>query len=107
MSRNRSIKFFDNHNRKLECDFFTTIRPMFEGYYNKGERYIILLKGVAQFDAEIVDIRKIHVPEINDWIAFLDAGVKAADLKVMLQRMYPKKNFTEEAMYFILLRKIK
>lgn len=104
--KNKTIKFYASHNRKLECDYFTTIRPSFEGYYCKGEIYGILLGGQHQFNAEIIDIRKIHVPEINDWIAYLDAGIKAEELKALLKKMYPKKNLDEEPMYFILLKKI-
>lgn len=106
MERKKSIKFFKNHNMKLGCDYFTTIRPLWD-YYSKGEFYIILLEGKFHCEAQIINLRSFYLNTINDYISFLDAGVSPEQFKEDMRRMYPKKDLNKEPLLFLLLKKIK
>ena len=49
------IKFNENYNNKLNCEFFTTIRPKKEKY-KVGEFFIMSCPGIQDFMAEIISV---------------------------------------------------
>lgn len=49
------IKFNKNYNNKLNCEFFTTIRPKKEKY-KVGEFFIMSCPGIQDFMAEIISV---------------------------------------------------
>lgn len=104
----KTIKFFKNHNNKLKCQYFTTIRPGWfeEPYYIKGELYGIILDGKFEFQAEIIEIRPFLIRDLNRFISFLDAALDIIQYKVLIDSMYRNIDLTKEKLLFILLKKI-
>lgn len=101
----KTIKFYKNWNNKLKCQYFTTVRPDWD-YYVKGDEYGIMLNGQFQFIGKILSIRRFYLKDLNDYIAYLDAGMDAVDLTAHIKRMYPAKDFTTEKLSFLLIQNI-
>src|SRR4051812_4459065 len=100
----KTINFFLNHNNKLDCDAFTTIRPEWD-YYKKGEFYGIVLKKKFLYEAQILNIKKFYLKDLSDYMSYIDVGKSPQYLKVALTNMYPKKDLQKEMLLFILLAK--
>lgn len=105
--KQRTINYYANHNNKLDCDCYTTIRPDWPEYYQKGEIYAAILKKQFHHKARILNIKRFYLKDLNDYISHLDCGKTVQYLKVMLTNMYPKKDFTKEMLMLILFEKIK
>lgn len=100
----RSIRFFKNWNNKLNCDYFTTICPAwYDGYYNVGESYDIILCSKKYSTGKLVALRYFMLKDLNDYIAYLDAGINAEQLKEQIIKMYPNKDFTVDKLCFLLI----
>lgn len=86
-----SITFTKNWNNKLASDYFTTIRIWNPTKYRTGNDAQIVLNGKGICNARILDTKKLKFKNINDWIAYLDAGMNANELKGMFRKMYQNK----------------
>lgn len=98
----KKINFYKNWNNKLGCQFFCTIRPDWL-YYIEGEHYDIVLKGKSLFEGRIIQIKRFMLHELNDFTAYIDAGLSAEKLKEQIRKMYPNKDFTKDKMCIILI----
>lgn len=90
------IKFSYNWNNKLSNKAFTTLRLHNTYKYQRGGRYEIELQGEVLGVATIVDIRKIKIACLNDFVAYLDTGYNAVDAVNLLQTMYKAKKIDWE-----------
>ena len=99
-----TIKFSYNWNRKLGNIAFTTFRMHNEGKYKVGERYKIECKGVVPFNAIILDIRKLKLEQINEFIARIDTGYSLEEFKTIVRRMYKEKADTGLFDFILLLK---
>lgn len=89
------IKFSKNWNNKLDCEYFTTIRPR-KDYYKVFEQYEIQLNGSTKGIAELLCIEQLRFSDINNRVAFLDVGMNAKDLRDLMRQFYNNKNFWKE-----------
>jgi len=87
----RTINFTENFNGKLGCTFFTAIRLQTPARYVVGETYKISLNGKIIKHAKLIDKRNLSLAKINNYIAWLDAGYNAEQLKNMMRIMYKNK----------------
>lgn len=92
----KHIKFNKNWNYKLDCEYFTTIRPRKPEYYNTSEQYGILLNGSLKGVAEIVSIEQFRFSDINNRIAYLDAGMNKDKLRDLMRSFYGNQSFWKE-----------
>lgn len=111
----QTIKFNNNWNKKLDCDYFTTIRlyseDKFDYYYNlfeKREDIAILLKDKEKCIAKIVDIEVRLMRDIPDFSVMVDVGTDRMTFDNLMSSMYSKKpewnaNFTR--MIILTIRK--
>lgn len=101
----KTINFFKNHNSKLKCEYFTTIRPLWD-YYKQGEEYAIVLNKVHQFTGVIIEIRSFKLESVNNFVAMLDAAQTPHQFKETMRRMYPKKDLDKEPLLLLLIKNI-
>jgi hypothetical protein len=73
------------------CSYFTTLRLHQPHRYYIGAKFkIVLLKRTIK-TAKIINVKSFTINKINDFISYLDTGMTAGDLMMMLQTMY--KNY--------------
>lgn len=85
------IEFTQNWNGKLNCNAFTAMRLHNPVKYCVGAVKQIYLKGVWKGDAKILDVRCIHLSDINLFISKLDTGLSPEDCRQMLRNMYKNR----------------
>lgn len=85
------IEFTQNWNGKLNCNAFTTMRLHNPVKYCVGAVKQIYLKGVWKGDAKILDVRCIHLSDINLFISYWDTGLSPEDCRQMLRNMYKNR----------------
>ena len=99
--------FSHDWNRKLNGIFFTTIRRYNPKKYARGNRVEVYCKyGKAYHSfgvAEIVDVRKITLNDLNEYICGLDTGYSVEETKKIFRRMY-KNNADSMSYSFVLLK---
>ena len=86
----KEITFLQNWNRKLCCNFFTTIR------LNKshviGEEVMVKLKGKELGKAVIVQKKLCLLSELTEYTAHLDTGYNSEKTCGLIMKMYKAKN---------------
>lgn len=85
------VEFTQNWNGKLNCNAFTTMQLHNPVKYCVGAVKQIYLKGVWKGDAKILDVRCIHLSDINLFISYLDTGLSPEDCRQMLRNMYKNR----------------
>ena len=102
----KAISFFYNWNNKLDCKAFTTLR--LSSNYEIGDKLEIILKKEPKGHGEIVDIKKLKLSDINEWVARIDTGYSQKECQDILIKMYKNKNvdWDTQIIYLILIRKI-
>lgn len=100
----QTLSFSYNWNKKLECDFFTTLRLYNPEKYNVGAQLIIEMKAEQKKIATVIAHKKIMLADINEFIAGLDTGYSVEECKNILRRMYPKANWQTQYLSFVLLK---
>lgn len=83
----KKLRFMKNWNKKLDCEYFTTIRKK-SSYYKSGQDYQVLLNGkelgIANcFTCEDIDLSKISTIDLA-----LDTGMGGADSHALFKKMY-------------------
>ena len=111
-----NLDFTYNWNNKLWNNCFTTIRLENPEKYYVGKQFVCRLvhkqkerlPDVCQ-KVEIVDIKRLIVTDITDWIARLDTGYPKAEAQNLIRTMYKfrVKNIETHPLYFILLQTFK
>lgn len=104
------IKFSYNWNNKLGCKAFTTFR-IASSKYRKGEVYKIFFKDNYLFDAQIVDIKRIFLNQVDDYIAYIDTGYSVEEFIEIVRKMYEivrkmYKEVEKTSFFWILLKRI-
>jgi hypothetical protein len=99
------LKFSQNWNSKLDCQFFTTIRIQ-NKKYSCGNTFDIILNDQYLKTCKIVEIKNFKILQLNDFMSFIDAGMNKIDLYQLLSRFYPKQNINDLEWQFILLQTI-
>lgn len=101
----RSLNFFKNYNNKLDCEYYTSIRPAAAGYMG-GERLEVFKGEKKQHEATVVGIRQFTFDKLNDFITCLDAGVTLPHFKALFKGFYPDFDFENEAVVMLLLKRL-
>lgn len=101
------INFSYNHNNKLACKCFTTLRKHNKEKFFRGKLCKISLLNRYLYDGTILDVITLKLLELNDWQCYIDAGLCFNDFVILISKMYPDvKNIMEQKFDFILLEKI-
>lgn len=89
------LVFGKNYNHKLNCYAFTAILLKRDGY-KVGILYRINIESTFQKYARAIEIREIYLKDINNYISYLDLGVKAEEGKKLLKDAYKDRNINWE-----------
>lgn len=111
-SNGKYIRFQRNWNNKLSCNYFTTIRLPRENYKVDNTLKLMLHENGIYRDmgyVRIIEVKPIRPYQINDWMAFLDAGMSADKLREMFYFMYKDKvdDFEKTELVYMILEKVK
>jgi len=106
MEQLEKINFSYNWNKKLLCDAYTTFRIYNEKKYQKGKKFHIYLKKQYHHTAEIIDIKKLRLNQVNEFIAHIDTGYTVQEFNEVVRRMYKKHNVDKLSFCLILLKQI-
>lgn len=98
------INFSTNWNRKLNCEYYTTIR-LFSSKYKVGNSYTIFQVEKYLHQAKAVHITVIKLADITDPMAYVDTGYNAEKTKAIFKKMYPAINFETQALALIVLQR--
>ena len=86
--------FNTNWNKKLDCDFFTSIRINNDRKFVVGNKYVIKLgkkdQPLKTYPRMAVLIAKhtINLAGIKDYMAYLDTGYNAEETKELIRKIY-------------------
>lgn len=102
------ITFSSNWNRKLNCEYFTTIRLHNQAKYRKGRRYRIMERKREVGLAVAIDVKHIRMDQLTEWHSRLDAGMCLDDFRGMLFKMYKNRvrNIHDATFDFVLLEMV-
>ena len=100
------IGFSKNWNKKLDCEYFTTIR-LESSKYKKGELFDIELHQIPLGKAEVVSTKTIYLDKLDEMTAALDSGLTLQEAKEKFYSMYPTINFLYKPVVIILLKYVK
>ncbi len=105
----KTLKFQQNYNNKLHNSFFTTIRLDVNNKLKVGDIYEIYDQSTNRIagHASIKEIKPIKLHQINEWMARLDSGMSADQLKQFLLNIYKGKamNLENQEFKFLLMQR--
>lgn len=89
----KEITFSYNWNKKLDCRCFTTLR--LSDNYKVGQQYKVILKSgkdvTAKGVAQIVEIKRLSLDQINNFIAHIDTGYSVKECIEIIARLADSK----------------
>lgn len=100
------LTFSANWNNKLLCRSFTTIRLIRDVPFKKGQIVDIYRDQYFKGKAKIIDLKCIEFSKINDWMAWIDAGVSLKDFVILFKSFYknqPQIDWETQKVYYMLL----
>lgn len=105
MATSKKIRFIENQNHKIFCDYFTTIRKA-NDYWEKDSEYWVEYvspqRQMFTFKVKLIGIRKLK--EVKDeWIMIQDTG--RLDWVEYLKSIY--KDFNIDDMVILLFQRLK
>ena len=106
-------KFSVNYNKKINCDYFTTLRLANPYKYKVGVKHKIKLheRGVIRDygTAEIIEVKTIRMHQLNTYICGLDMASTVDEAKTIIYTRY--KNLVAdvnlENFYLVLYKRVK
>lgn len=101
------ITFSSNWNKKLDCDFFTSIRLYNDLKYGPGRTLEVAFKDKIIKTVQVVAMKRIMLAEINAFVAGLDTGYSPETCRGILTKMYPSVDFLIQPLSLILFKTIK
>lgn len=97
-----SIAFSKNWNNKLNCNYFTTIRPKTDKYkINEVYQVVDNSKSVENFKAKCVILIHAKLEDIPALTIYLDCGFDKAGFHSLMKSFYKER--AESLMYSIIL----
>lgn len=100
---NQELEFSHNWNKKLDCDYFTTLR--LSNRFQVGEWVAVYEKKRFRGPHLILEKRGMKISQLNPWICGLDTGYTVPETVEILKRMYPGQIEESTEIFLYLLRK--
>ena len=95
------IHFTYNWNKKLECNYFTTLR--ISPRLKVGEKYLVMFKGSPYKIVKCVHKEAVMMRNLSDNICWLDTGYGREDTIKILKRMYATAILETSQLYICVL----
>ena len=84
------IEFSSNHNGKLLCDVFTSIRLLTDKYV-EGNVYEVMLRGEFLGKAKLQILHPFQYRTLNERTAMIDTGKSLQYLQSLLRKFYGER----------------
>lgn len=97
--RIRKLKFSENYNNKLLCQFFTTLR--LGKSLAVGTEYMIDCPDIEPFKVVVTDMRTGRFGDLNEVFTYLDAAMSRDELMQLMRKFYPHYVINENTIVFI------
>lgn len=88
---NERLEFTQNWNGKLNCGSFTTMRLHDPIKYSVGAVKQVYLKGIWKGSARIIDVKRLHLSDINLFTAKLDTGLPPEDCRRLIRTLHKNR----------------
>ena len=85
-----TLDFTYNWNNKLDCPAFTTLRLHNPSRYAVGKTFDVYLKKKFVRQAQIIALKTLTLPQVNEFIARLDSGYDLERFHTLVCTMYKK-----------------
>lgn len=101
------IKFTQNWNGKLRCEYYTTIR-LHHPQRNPGMLYWVWLTKCDAPDhrAKLISKKTFLLKDLPDMTSYLDTGYSADETKEILKKMYPGKDWNTQQLDILLFQNL-
>ncbi|GGB98338.1 hypothetical protein [Dyadobacter sediminis] len=108
MEKLPALTYSHNWNNKLNSHVHTTLRLWNPAKYYKGAKFEEFLKGESIGTVLVVEVKKLKLAQVNDYIAGLDTGYLAASCHEMIKSMYKNivNDWKVQELAFVLLIRI-
>jgi hypothetical protein len=102
------LEFSGDWNKKLGCQYYTTIRLNNPSKYMVGKQLKVMLSRRLHHIAEVACISELTLGRVSEAMAFIDAGLELPKFKTMFTKMYETKiNINDNTpLVFVVLKKI-
>lgn len=100
-----NLLFSSNWNNKLSCKCFTTFRMYNPTKYYVGARFNVQHGGRFIKMVEVIDVKKLKLSEVNEWIARIDTGYSREEFINIVRTMYKTVNDLDNKTFCLLLLK--
>lgn len=94
----QDIKFTQNWNNKLQCNYFTTIRSFNPSKYQLYTKFNVLLKRGNNWEkigtVEVVNIRNLRAIDLQANECYCDTGYNKEQTLNIFQKMYSRRSQT-------------
>ncbi len=103
-----TLVFSADWNKKLGCQYYTTIRLNNPSKYMVGKKLKVMLGRRLHHIAEVACISEITLGRVSEAMAFIDAGLDLPKFKTLITKMYEAKiNINDNTpLVFVVLKKI-
>jgi isoleucyl-tRNA synthetase len=98
-----TLKFSYNWNNKLDCHAFTTIRLRNDLKYSFGKIFDIAFQDKPNGSAVVLEVKHFYLHQLTEFMARVDTGYSKEQCDNVIRTMYPKVDFTNQQLSFILL----
>lgn len=95
-----TLKFSTNWNNKLNCKCFTTFRLYNPKIHYIGAKFDVVLKNEVIKRVEVIECRRMHLADVNEWVARIDTGYSKDEFKEIVQKIY---GYVEDKVFCLLL----
>ena len=104
-----NLFFQENYNNKLGNEVLTTIRLEDPEKFKIGNVFTLLQsRGKINFGQyQVIDTKIINLPQMNNWITQLDAGMDVEQFKTLMMECYPNQITPATKYSYVLLKKMK
>ena|SRR3990167_6083364 len=97
-----TLNFSYNWNKKLDCNFFTTLR--LSNRFQVGEIVEVRLKKERRNNSQIVSKKCFYIEQLDEFTAALDTGYNRADTIDILRRMYKDVDWSTQKVFCYLVK---
>lgn len=101
----QQLLFSCNWNKKLDCDYFTTLR--LSDRFKINDEVEIVIKGESKGLGTIVNKTSCKLNELDVFTCALDTGYGVAETQNVIRRMYPNTDWEKQPIYRYLIKKQK
>lgn len=99
------LSFSKDWNKKLNADYYTTIR-LPNKKYTPGNELQVYCKDRYIYNAKVLYSQEVMINKLTEYMTLIDAGMCKSDFQAMMLKMYPEYNFEKYPLVIVLLKQL-